>query len=140
MTFWEGATMDNLDLGCEQAAEQVLNRARDEELAIAYAKSTLASQQALDAALSLLADRVAEKPPSRPRRRTIRIARDEDGAMVAEDIDAPAPADADGEGHRTRGSDDRRQRGSAPVNADVEPVPATPAGPFANVLGTIGDA
>ncbi len=30
--------MDNLDLGCEQAAEQVLNRARDEELAIAYAK------------------------------------------------------------------------------------------------------
>jgi hypothetical protein len=60
--------------------------------------------------------------------------------MVAEDIDAPAPADADGEGHGLEDVMIVDSADPAPVNADVEPVPATPAGPFANVFGTIGDA
>jgi hypothetical protein len=111
------------DLDCAAAAAELMDRAREEELVIASLQSSLPVMQAVAAALTALADRTADKP--RRRSRTIRIARDDDGAMSAEDVE-PVPA-ADGVEE-------------APAAAITEKEPAMPAGPFSDVFGTIGDA
>jgi hypothetical protein len=51
--------MIDLDDDCAAAAEQVLTRAREEELVIASLQSSLPVMQAVAAALTALADRTA---------------------------------------------------------------------------------
>jgi hypothetical protein len=58
-----GATMADLDLSCEQAAEQVLTRAREEELAVTAAlQSALVMEGQI---LTTLASRLAGEQPRR---------------------------------------------------------------------------
>jgi hypothetical protein len=79
--------MDNLDLGREQAAEQVLNRGRDEKIAIAHLRSTLPSMQAIATAPSMMADQRAGKPR---RNCTIRVVYDDDGTAIGTEDVEPA--------------------------------------------------
>jgi hypothetical protein len=75
--------------------------------------------------LSALAGNVAaEQPRTKPRRnRTIRVAGDEDGVMAAEDItEESMPGDGD--------------PAQVPPTND-EPAPATPAGNFEDIFGSI---
>src|SRR5260370_25291552 len=64
------------DLDCDAAATELLNRGRDEALAIAHLRSTLPAMRAIATALSLLADRRVGTPR---RHRTIRVVYDDDG-------------------------------------------------------------
>jgi hypothetical protein len=80
------------DLDCAAAAAELINRGRDEALAMAALRSTLAANQAVAAALTALADRTADKP--RRRNRTLRLTHDSDGEPVVEDVtDQPEPTD-----------------------------------------------
>jgi hypothetical protein len=113
----------DLDDDCATVAAELVNRAREEELMAAHLRSTLPAMQAVAAALTTPADRTAGKP--RRKRRTIRIARDDDGAMVAEDIE-PAPVVAD--------------VGEAPaieIEGEQAPQPKPTPGGFSDVFGSL---
>lgn len=115
--------MIDFDADCADAAAAVLKRGQDDELIAAHLRETLPSMQAVATAVSRVA---GEQPRRKPRRsRTIRIRREDDGAMVAEDIE-PAPVVAD--------------VGEAPaieIEGEQAPQPEPAPGGFADIFGSL---
>lgn len=109
--------MADLDIDCAAAAAELLNRDRDEALAMAALRSQLLVNQAIAAAIFGIGEQRAGKPR---RNRSIRVVYDDDGVAIGtEDIDPP-PAPA------------------AKGVVEAAPEPATPAGGlFADVFGSV---
>jgi len=93
------STLDDLD--CSAAASELVQRSEDEaalvQAVIDSTRTTQLGMQAAALAVAAIADRLTASPPRTRGDRTIKIVRDEDGAMAAEDTTGkpasePAPA------------------------------------------------
>jgi hypothetical protein len=128
-----GAAMIDFDADCADAAAAVLKRGQDDELIAAHLRETLPSMQAVATAVSRVA---GEQPRRKPRRnRSIRLRRDDEGVLVAEDI-TPAPGPSIEEASKPADAD----VGEAPaieIDGGQAPHPEPTPGGFADIFGSL---